>query len=199
MLRAGLTRGSRPGRASAAARRGVATAAARRGVAAAAAVAAVAIVAGCGGSGPSASTGASAAGVDGTAAFTGLGTKPHPPALPAGADSRTALVVDLTNHARVRPASIALASDTSATGLRWSDWGTPTATAAGTAIVHICTPNCGAGFDRDYPASIALSDLRVCGQHRFYTAVRLTLRTSKGDRRWGAFLDRSCAIAGGSR
>jgi hypothetical protein len=146
-------------------------------------------LAGCGGSGVKPVTAAD----NGLVTFPGLGYKPVAAKVPRSAAAGSALVVGLTNTGSTEPHQMQLASDTSATGLRWSGWGTSTAVGHGTATIHICTSSCGAGFDRRYPATLTLSVLRTCGHHRFYERAALRLATTKGRRRWGAFVKTPCA------
>jgi hypothetical protein len=125
--------------------------------------------------------------------FPNLGYRYIPPRIPPGVSSSTALVVDLTNLARVAPQSMQLASDSSLSGARWADWGAPHTTGHGTATIHVCSPNCGAGHDVRYSATVALSHLKTCGSHRFYEAATVTLDTVEGPKAWGAVVRTPCS------
>jgi hypothetical protein len=159
---------------------------ARAGLAATALVAALA-AAGCGGSGSRPVTNG-----DGIVTFPNLGYKPRAPRLAASA-AGSALVVGLTNAAAVRPARMQLASDAAASDLRWSRWGAATATAHGTVTVRICSPNCGGGSDRRYPATLTLSGIHRCRGHGFYERASLSLATVQGRRPWGAYVKTPCS------
>ena len=88
------------------------------------------------------------AGALGAAWFAGAAaSQPGPVALVAG-------VFDGT-----RPSVIQFSADGGdvVTGIRWSSWGTRTATGRGTAGWDDCTPNCAEGTTRYLPATITLS------------------------------------------
>jgi hypothetical protein len=57
--------------------------------------------------------------------------------------------------------------------LTWHGWGRATATASGKARANDCTPNCAAGHFHSYPVTVTATQLRACGQARYY--ARLTI------------------------
>jgi hypothetical protein len=124
--------------------------------------------------------------------FPDLGYRYIPPHLPPGVSSGTALVVDLTNVARVAPPSMQLASDSWFNGARWTGWGGRTTTGRGSATIRICNPDCGAGHDARYAATVVLSQLKTCHSHRFYESATVTLDTVEGPKPWGAVLKNPC-------
>lgn len=125
--------------------------------------------------------------------FPNLGYRYIPPHIPRGVSPGTTLAVDLSNVARIRPPNMRLASDTVLGGASWTGWGAPTATARGTVTVRICNPDCGAGRDERYPATVVFSRLEACRSYRFYESASVTLDTVQGPRPWGAFLKDPCA------
>jgi hypothetical protein len=152
----------------------------------AARIAALLALAGCG-------AGAAAQTTPQVPTFPDLGYQYIPPQIPSGVPHGTALAVDLTNVARMRPQAMRLASDTTLSGASWAGWGTPKASARGTVTVRICTPSCGGGKDQHYPATVVFSDIKACRSYRFYESARVTLDTIKGPRGWGAFLKDPCS------
>lgn len=155
----------------------------RRHAALAAAVVGTAVAVGLGGCG-SGSTDPQGGGkvtpVDrtGKVTFPDLGYRKVAPRLPAHVSPGTVLVVDLTNTGSAQPSQMTLALGATAAGLHWSQWGTARATGHGTATVRVCTTSCGAGYDRSYPATITLSDIRACHGHRFYEQANVALSTA---------------------
>ena len=123
----------------------------------------------------------------------GIGYHPTPPALPSSAPAGSPLVVDLSNTGAVRPAHMLIASDGVLTGLHWASWGQSTAQAQGSAQINLCSPSCGAGDVRTYPATVTLTGLRRCGGHDFYAAAKVMLATVAGARPFGAFIHAPCA------
>lgn len=128
----------------------------------------------------------------GTMKFPSLGHRSVAPRLPAGVSAQTMLVVDFRNVGAVAPAQMRLASDTTATRLRWTSWGTARTTATGSATVRICTSSCGAGYFRTYPVTLTLSGLARCRSHRFYDRATLVLHTATGTKPWGALINDPC-------
>ena len=125
--------------------------------------------------------------------FPDLGYRYLPPHIAPGTPHGTALAVDLSNVARLRPAAMRLASDTTLSGAQWTGWGGPTATARGIATVRICNPSCGGGYNERYHATVVFSNPKACRSYRFYLSARVTLDTVKGPRPWGAFLKDPCS------
>ena len=88
------------------------------------------------------------AGALGAAWFTGAAaSQPGPVALVAGAYNGT------------QPSAIQFSADGGdvVTGIRWSSWGSRTATGRGTVGWDNCTPNCAEGTTSYGPATVTLS------------------------------------------
>jgi hypothetical protein len=165
----------------------------RRGRGRLGALVAALAVAGCGGStAPGGGGRVTPVGGSGKTSFPGLGHRNLGPRLPAHVSPGTALAVDMRNIGGVHPTYMRLASDATADGLQWSQWGAASTTAHGTATVRICTPSCGGGHNRSYPTTITLSGLKQCGSHRFYQRATMVLRTATGTKPWGAFVQAPC-------
>jgi serine/threonine protein kinase len=64
-----------------------------------------------------------------------------------------------------RPRQIEATGDGSqvVTGLSWTGWGSPQATATGTLQVNDCQPNCASGKFTGYPATVTVTGLTVYG------------------------------------
>jgi len=122
----------------------------------------------------------------------GVGYHPTAPVLPTGVAAGTPLVVDLNDTAAVRPAGMRVASDGTLTGMHWSSWGQQTARAQGSAMINLCSPDCGSGPIRKYPATVTLTGLKRCGSHDFYARATVTLATVAGARSFGAFIHAPC-------
>lgn len=108
---------------------------------------------------PSASAGSSA---------PAAGSAPSAPATasaatPAtGAGAVNAVIRTCQQQSVTRPTQYTLACGdgaTSLSGLRWSGWGTATATATGDYQTVVCTPSCAAGSEQSYPATVSLTGL----------------------------------------
>lgn len=124
--------------------------------------------------------------------FPNLGYRAYAPHLARGVPRNAVIVVDMTNAGRVAPTALRFASDGLLSGAHWTRWGDATTTAHGTATVRVCSPNCGGGRSVRYPATMVLSGIRTCGDRRYYERARVTLRTVKGPRPWGAFIHAPC-------
>jgi hypothetical protein len=79
--------------------------------------------------------------------------------------------------AQVRPDVVLVVcytSDITATSLIWSDWGKPTATAKGSALVDLCSyENCATGDYVTVPIEIAVSKIVNCAKStRAYSTLR---------------------------
>lgn len=125
----------------------------------------------------------------------GVGYHPTAPVLPSSVPAGLPLVVDLTNTGAVRPSRMVIARDGVLTGLRWASWGKITARAKGSALIHICSPDCGAGYERTYPVTVTLTGLKRCDSHEFYARASVTLATVAGPHGFGAFIHAPCAPA----
>jgi hypothetical protein len=90
----------------------------------------------------------------------------------------------------VRPAKVTIAcadANFYVDRLRWSNWGTKSATATGTAHVKDCTPNCAAGRFHTYPATLTVSQPTRCNGRAVFTHVawRFTRARPSGQPRTG--------------
>jgi hypothetical protein len=90
----------------------------------------------------------------------------------------------------VRPAKVTIACGDAnfyLDRLRWSSWGAKRATAAGTAHVKDCTPNCAAGRFHTYAATLAVSQPTRCHGRTVFTRVawRFTKAPPSGQPRTG--------------
>jgi hypothetical protein len=79
--------------------------------------------------------------------------------------------------AQVRPDVVLVVcytTDITATSLIWSDWGKPTATAKGSALVDLCSyENCGTGDYVTVPIKIAVSKIVNCAKStQAYSTLR---------------------------
>ncbi len=87
----------------------------------------------------------------------------------------------VVNHGSERPTTLELTGDgTLSVGqVQWNAWGGDTASGTGTASYHGCTPNCASAPVSTAAVSIRLSNIRVCGGRRYYSALTLTLPSGK--------------------
>ena len=70
---------------------------------------------------------------------------------------------------QVRPAAIVIAcadANFSVDRLRWTSWGSNSATATGRGHRNDCTPNCAAGHFHAFPMQVRLSHVVTCVQGR---------------------------------
>ena len=81
--------------------------------------------------------------------------------VPAGGCTLAAAARDMAE----RPRQIEATGDGSqvVTGLSWTGWGGPQATATGTLQVNDCQPNCASGKFTGYPATVTVTGLTVYG------------------------------------
>jgi hypothetical protein len=90
------------------------------------------------------------------------------------------VLFDCTWHAQVRPTDFMLAcgdGNSLLTSLKWSHWGTSTATATGTSVVNDCKPYCAAGKFRSYRVTVRLDRPEYWTKHqdrRHYSRITLT-------------------------
>ena len=118
--------------------------------------------------------------------------KPAPPQLPAGHPAGALYVLDLTNVGKVKPATVAFASDGVLLHLVWSSWGGSVAVAHGTALLRDCHPDCATGPLVPYPGTIRLSALRSCDHARFYVGSSVVAETRRGPWRLASFMRDPC-------
>jgi len=139
-------------------------------------------VAGCGDD--AAGTAAPAAGVGGEPPTASPTVDPvatvQPLAFGPGAKAGLAAgaigVVDLKKRASIEPRTMAVNSEQTVGGLRWSGWGNPSTTGRGEVTTLICDPTCATGRREDSTAVIVLSKPRRCGAGRFYTRSTMTYK-----------------------
>ncbi|MEU3982146.1 hypothetical protein AB0F77_18920 [Streptomyces sp. NPDC026672] len=129
-------------------------------------------------------TGVLLAGVTTSAAATPTGSAP------ASADravrvSTAPVLVDCTWRSTVRPDDFILAcgdGNSRLTQLRWSEWGTGSATASGVNMVNDCKPYCAAGTFRSYDVTVRLDRPRSWAknpQMDHYTRMSLTYASER--------------------
>jgi hypothetical protein len=80
----------------------------------------------------------------------------------------------------MRPVTLTLAcgdGTIALSGLTWSNWGQPTATAKGTYSLVICVPSCATGTEVHYAATVTVSGLRSGS----YTAMHINAPNAPKD------------------
>lgn len=85
---------------------------------------------------------------------------------------------------QVRPRSLAIDNHNSLVGLRWRNWGAPTATASGRAQIVTCDPNCAEGSTETFRVHVRANRIRRCTvtsldppeTARFYSNVSFRFR-----------------------
>ena len=96
------------------------------------------------------------------------------PALAAAAHGGGVSLGDLSGRSATRPVTFVLTSTAALAGLRWTDWGAPTATALGTLTINTCVPSCAAGARRVLPgAELEVRGRRLAGGQPFYGQYRV--------------------------
>ena len=60
------------------------------------------------------------------------------------------------------------------TKIRWSSYGATKAKGSGTARIDTCDPNCVSGTFHSYPATVALSKVKQCGDVPQFTRLAVT-------------------------
>ncbi|MHB8690072.1 MAG: hypothetical protein ACYDHH_02390 [Solirubrobacteraceae bacterium] len=80
-----------------------------------------------------------------------------------------------------RPSSLELTGDGTliVSGVQWTSWGGPVATATGNAEYHGCTPNCAAAPVQTALVSIRLNTIRVCSGRQYYSGLTLTMSSGR--------------------
>lgn len=120
------------------------------------------------------------------------GHKPAPPHLPAHHPAGAVFVLDITDQATLRPATVDFASNATLVRMQWSQWGGAVADGHGTAAVRICTPSCVTGHTVEYPATVTLSHPASCYGARFYGVSSIVAETRRGPRRLTSFIRNPC-------
>lgn len=97
------------------------------------------------------------------------------------------VLVDCFGHAQVRPGDFILAcgdGNSRLLGLRWTQWGTNSATAEGINAVNDCKPYCAVGRFRQYPVVVRLDRPGSWTKHpqlQRYSRITLTFQGSRPD------------------
>ena len=97
-------------------------------------------------------------------------------------------VVDFERRALVAPPALRVNKEQKLSGVEWEGWGDPTATGRGEVETLVCDPSCAGGRVERSRATLTLSEPRVCGGERYYSAGKLVDR--KGEA--GVFLLTPC-------
>jgi hypothetical protein len=118
--------------------------------------------------------------------------KPAPPHLPAHHAASAVFVLDLTDHATVRPATLFPSADGTLEHMQWSNWGAAVTSGHGTAVLRICTPSCVKGYIVSYPVTVTLSHPSSCFGAHFYAASSLVAETKHGPWRLISYLRNPC-------
>ncbi|MEU6578398.1 hypothetical protein [Streptomyces sp. NPDC046805] len=104
---------------------------------------------------------------------------------PTVREASTPILVDCTWHSNVRPTDFILAcgdGNSRLTGLRWSHWGTQSATAEGVNLVNDCKPYCAAGRFHPYTVTVRLDSPQSWKKNpvrEHFTRMTLTYHTGK--------------------
>jgi len=117
---------------------------------------------------------------------------PAPPHLPAHHPAGAVFVLDLTDHATVRPATVDVASNGTLEDMQWSTWGTAVASGHGTEAIRDCNPSCAAGQTVSYPVTVSLSHPTSCFGAHFYAASSIVAETSRGPAHLISYIRNPC-------
>jgi hypothetical protein len=82
----------------------------------------------------------------------------------SGASSSRSLAINC-NQEQFKPKRITIACGDAGIylgKLKWSNWGSSSASATGTYNQNTCTPDCAAGHIKSYPVKVTLSKPKVC-------------------------------------
>ncbi|MGI5460730.1 hypothetical protein ACQEWB_47715 [Streptomyces sp. CA-249302] len=105
----------------------------------------------------------------------------------AAQQSALPVLVDCFWHPEVRPSAFMLAcgdGNSRLTSLKWSQWGSASATAQGINVVNDCKPYCAAGTFHSYAVTVRLDHPRSWKkqpQVRHYTRMTLVFSGSRPD------------------
>ncbi|WP_377272968.1 hypothetical protein [Peterkaempfera sp. SMS 1(5)a] len=84
------------------------------------------------------------------------------------------LLDDLSQMPAARPVTFTVTSTVALSGLRWSNWGAPTATARGSLGINTCRPDCAQGRVRVLPgAELQVQGVRIDQGLRYYGQYRI--------------------------
>jgi hypothetical protein len=84
-------------------------------------------------------------------------------------------VVGVEGVVGVRPAAIEVSADGTLEDLHWDRWDSGGAEGAGTLEVRDCDPSCASGGKDSHPATIRLSQPRLCGRATYFDRARVEL------------------------
>ncbi|HTZ85698.1 MAG TPA: hypothetical protein VMB05_03430 [Solirubrobacteraceae bacterium] len=101
-------------------------------------------------------------------------------AIPAAASS--SLKITNCNKAASKPSQLTLTcgdGNTFLKGLSWSSFGGSTAQGKGTFVTNTCKPNCSAGKNVSYPATVKATGSKKCKGATVYAKLSLTFTGSK--------------------
>ena len=87
-------------------------------------------------------------------------------------------VVGVEGVVGVRPSTLDVSADATLGDLRWERWGSGGAEGTGTLRVRDCDPTCASGGKDAYPATIRLSEPRLCGRSTYFDRARIALEGS---------------------
>lgn len=73
-----------------------------------------------------------------------------------------------------RPTELDIYNHTELTGINWSSWGGGTAQGTGVLADNTCDPDCAAGHDTKFNATIKLTDVRQVNGKQEYTRYTVT-------------------------
>ena len=73
-----------------------------------------------------------------------------------------------------RPAELDIYNHTELTGITWLAWGGDTARGTGVLADNTCDPDCAAGHDTTFDATITLTDIQQVNGKREYTRYTVT-------------------------
>lgn len=117
---------------------------------------------------------------------------PAPPRLPAHHSVGAVFVLDLTNKATLRPATVAYASNGTLEHMQWSSWGGAVASGQGTVAIRGCNPSCASGRTVTFPVTATLSHPASCFGAHFYGASSLVAKTPHGPWRLTSYIRNPC-------
>jgi hypothetical protein len=73
-----------------------------------------------------------------------------------------------------KPAELDIYNHTELTGINWSSWGEGTAQGTGVLADNTCTPDCAAGHDNKFDATVKLTDIQQVNGKQEYTRYTVT-------------------------
>jgi hypothetical protein len=88
-------------------------------------------------------------------------------------DTGDIAVVDFVARVGIAPSTLQLNKEQTVQEIRWSDWGSPSASGRARVRSLVCDPSCGRGRIEMLDANVELSDVRLCGSRRYYAKAKL--------------------------